>query len=129
MDRQTADLIDALKHPGAAFLLRLLDGAAIEAELVAEAEKVHPFDQSTGNRRLATLRARGLIAREAGKPRAPGRRWAATLPKETGALLESALALSSRVAENEQRARESAADSARRAATRGHLRAVDDEPP
>lgn len=121
MDRQTTELLDALKHPGAAFMLRLLDGPAAEAELIAEAEKLLSFDQSTGNRRLALLQRRGLIDREAGRPKAPGRRWVAALPEQTGALLEAALTLSDAVAEQERKARAAARARARRAKRR-HLR-------
>jgi hypothetical protein len=124
VDRQTAELLDALKHPGAAFMLRLLDGPATEAELIAEAEKLLTFVQSTGNRRLALLQRRGLIAREAGRPKSPGRRWVATLPDQTGALLDSALARSEAVAEAEQKARAAARGRARRE-RRTHLRSVD----
>lgn len=118
MDRQTAELLDALKHPGAAFMLRLLDGPATETDLIAEAEKLFTFDQSTGNRRLALLQGRGLIVREAGKPKAPGRRWVAALPEQTGALLETALALSEAVAEEERKARAAARARAHRARRR-----------
>jgi hypothetical protein len=123
VDRQTAELLDALKHPGAAFMLRLLDGPATEAELIAEAEKLWSFDQSTGNRRLALLQRRGLIGREVGKSKAPGRRWEAALPEQTGALLDASLALSEAVAEQERKARAAASARARRAQRR-HLRDV-----
>jgi hypothetical protein len=122
MDRQTAELLDALKHPGGAFMLHLLGGPATEAQLIAEAASVLPLDQSTGNRRLALLQRRGLVTQEAGKRRAPGRRWVAALPTETSALLDAALGLSEAIAEQEQHARESARQRARRESGSHRLR-------
>ncbi len=123
MDRQTAELLDALKHPGAAFLLRLLDGPATEAELIAEADRLFSFDQSTGNRRLVLLQRRGLITREVGRAKAPGRLWLLTVPEETGELLTAALTLSEAVSERERKARAAARARTRRA-RRGHLRDI-----
>ena len=102
-------------------MLRLLEGAATEAELISDAQAVFPFDQSTGNRRLSLLQRKGMIVREAGRLKAPGRRWTANLPQETGALLHAALTLSAALADQELQQREAARRTAARARA-SHLR-------
>lgn len=121
MDRRTADLLSALKHPGGVFLLHLLDGPATEAELISRASSVSHVDQSTANRRLSLLQRVGLVEREDGKRNAPGRRWRLVQAVATGALLTAALDLSETLAEAERNVRADA-----RKATIGarHLRRV-----
>lgn len=123
MDRQTAFLLDALRHPGAAFLARLLEGEATEAELLAEARDV---SQATANRRLATLERLGLAEREPGNWRAPGRAWRLVHTEETDELLGRAYALTDAVASAQREKRDAARKRQKRAkAARRGMRAVE----
>lgn len=99
MDEGTTRLLDGLQHPGAAFLLQLLSDGATEAELLAV---VRQAPQATANRRLVRLEDLGLIEREAGRPKAPGRRWVVRHHRETEALLSAAVALADAVTERDQ---------------------------
>jgi DNA-binding MarR family transcriptional regulator len=121
VDGRTADLLDALKHPGGVFLLCLLDGPATEAGLISRASTVSHVDQSTANRRLSLLQRAGLVEREDGNRNAPGRRWRLTQTVATGALLAAALELSEAVAEAERKVR---ADAKKVVTGRRHLRSV-----
>jgi DNA-binding HxlR family transcriptional regulator len=70
--------------------MELLAGSATEADLLGSVKRT---TQATGNRRLKTLEDVGLIARDAGKAKAPGRRWTIQHPDEVDALLKAALVL------------------------------------
>ena len=72
MDARTTSLFDALAHPGAALLLALADGEATEGQLLSG---LAGTSQPTVNRRLGDLERLGVIEREAGRPKAPGRAW------------------------------------------------------
>jgi DNA-binding HxlR family transcriptional regulator len=115
VDRQTASLIDVLRHPGATFLARLLEGPATEAELM---EDVTGATQPTGNRRLARMERAGLIEREGDGWRAPGRRWAVVHPQEVDAVIAAAADLADAVAERERRQRAAMRQRQRRARAR-----------
>lgn len=99
MDERTADLFEALRHPGAAFLLELLDADATESHLVGGVKRT---TQATANRRLAALERAGVVARSAGRTKAPGRLWTLVHPGETDELLRAALALSEVTAERDR---------------------------
>lgn len=124
VDPQTARLLDALKRPGAAFLVRLLEGPATEAELIAAAPDVV---QTTANRRLARLQELGLIEREPGEAHVPGRQWVLTAAEEVDALLTAAVELSTSLARREQARREATGARLRRARARRRLRDVSGE--
>lgn len=117
MDQRTADLLDALQHPGASFLLELLAGASTESDLLASVKRT---TQATGNRRLATLEKVGLVEREPGKAKAPGRRWTVQHRDEVDALLKAALTLSGAVSDR-QDAERRAAERKRKRARAAHL--------
>jgi DNA-binding HxlR family transcriptional regulator len=124
VDVRTADLLDALRHPGAAFLLELLAEDATEADLLGVVKR---STQATGNRRLAALEKAGVIERSAGRVKAPGRRWAVVHPQETDELLRAALALASAAADHEAATREDANRALKRQrAERQGLREVGD---
>lgn len=103
MDARTASLLDALRPPGAAFLVMLLDGSATEAALLSAVTRT---TQATANRRLRKLEEVGLVEREQGKAKAPGRRWTLRHPAEVEELLKAAVGLSAAVAERERLERE-----------------------
>jgi hypothetical protein len=91
---RTAPLLHSLDAIGVALLLELLAGPATEAELIAANTGA---DQSTTNRRLHSLKRARLVTQEAGKDRAPGRRWTVVHPAETEALLDALLTLSEEI--------------------------------
>lgn len=125
MDQRTADLLDALQHPGASFLLELLAGSATEADLLGSVKRT---TQATGNRRLATLEKVGLIEREAGKTKAPGRRWTVQHGAEVDALLKAALTLSGAVNQQQDAERRGAERKRKRArATQLGIHAADEQ--
>jgi DNA-binding HxlR family transcriptional regulator len=99
MDARTISLIDALRQPGAAFLVELLNGSATEANLLGTVKQI---TQATANRRLRNLEGVGLIQRAPGNAKAPGRRWTLVHPREIDALMTAAVALSDVLAEQEQ---------------------------
>jgi DNA-binding HxlR family transcriptional regulator len=121
VDPRTAKLLGALKPPGAALLLRLLEGSATEAELL-EADPA--ATQATTNRRLARLEELGVIEREPGEPHAPGRRWRLTVAEEVDALLTTATSLSESLARREQALRDEGRRRLRRSRARRRLRDV-----
>lgn len=91
-----------MRHPGATFLARLLDGPATEAELM---EEVTGATQPTGNRRLARLERAGLITRDGEGWRAPGRHWSLVHFDQIDALIAAAADLADAVAERERKQR------------------------
>ena len=123
MDRTTRDLLDALEHPGGAFLLDLLEGPATEAALVI---RVGDVSQSTANRRLARLEEIGLARRVVGHKHQPGRAWELIYPDGVDQLLSAALTLAGLLAEQDRVHRDAAAQRLRRArARRKGLSSVD----
>lgn len=104
MDARTALTLAALDETAAAVLLTLLEGPATEAELLATVAPSQP----TLNRHLEKLRRSGLIVREPGRLKAPGRAWSLAHPEETDALLTAGFALSDAIAAREATAREAA---------------------
>ena len=112
MDARTTSLLDALSHPGAAMLLVLTEHEATEAELISALDAT---SQATANRRLSELERLGVIARDQGKRKAPGRRWRLSEPEPTETLLQAALDLADVLAESERRKREAAQRRLRRA--------------
>lgn len=126
MDDRTAELLEALDPVGAGFLAELLQGPAMEHELV---DAVEAASQPTANRRLERLRRARLVTQEAGKPRAPGRLWAVVHPEETDALLTALLALAAAIDARDQARRKEATRKLKRArAKRLGIRAVRDGP-
>jgi len=124
IDRGSRELLDSLAHPGAAFLQRLLEGDATEAQLLAGLDAT---SQPTGNRRLARLQELGLVEREPGRRQAPNRRWRLVAPELTEAVIDAAADLAAELARRDQVARQAA----RRARVKGRgrrrgIRAVDD---
>jgi DNA-binding HxlR family transcriptional regulator len=115
VDGRTADLIDALRQPGAAILLELLAQSATEAHLLAQVDRT---TQATANRRLRSLESVGLIQRERGKARAPGREWRVRHETEVAQLLRAAVALSAAVADQEARERRAVERKIRRSQAR-----------
>lgn len=103
MDARTAELIDALRHPGAALIVELLEESATEAYLLANVQRT---TQATANRRLRKLETVGLVEREQGKSKAPGRRWQVRHGRELAAMLRAAVALATAVAEQETQERQ-----------------------
>jgi DNA-binding HxlR family transcriptional regulator len=97
--------MDALSHPGAAMLLVLAENEATEAELLVDLDAT---SQATANRRLTELERLGVIARDQGKRKAPGRRWRLSAPEPTETLLQAALHLADVLAESERRNRAAA---------------------
>jgi DNA-binding HxlR family transcriptional regulator len=97
-------MIDALKHPGAAAVLKLLqNGPMTEDELVQEVEEA---SQSTMNRRLEELRDLGLLSRFAGPRQYKKRPWKVTVEAAADSLFTAALELSEAVATKEGEGRE-----------------------
>lgn len=95
MDRLTANLLDALRTPGAELLLELLEGPAKEADLLRALDAA---SQPTANRRLREFEQLLLVTRDAGPKHAPGRTWALNHGDEVAALLAAATDLSGRLA-------------------------------
>jgi DNA-binding HxlR family transcriptional regulator len=87
MDEETASLIDALRHPGAALLLGLLESEATEDELRCQAPGL---SQSAINRKLAQLAEKRLIYRESGSRQQKGLLWGIVFREETEACLSAA---------------------------------------
>lgn len=114
MDERTAALLDALERPAAAVLLELSEQGATEAHLVATLKGT---TQATTNRRLLRLEQLGVIEREPGRTKAPGRKWSIVHPEPTNALLRAALALSEATAKGEARNRKDARKRLRRTRT------------
>jgi len=124
VDAQTTSLLDALAHPGAALVLALCEGEATEADLLSA---VGATSQATANRRLGELERLGLVERDSGKAKAPGRVWRLVEPAPTEALLRAALDLADILATSEQRRRQAAKRRLKRAhAARVGMRRVDD---
>jgi DNA-binding HxlR family transcriptional regulator len=123
VDPRTARLFGALKRPGAALLLRLLEGPATEAELI-EADPA--ATQPTANRRLAQLEELGVIERDPGEPHAPGRSWRLTFAEEVDALVTTANDLSESLARREEALREETRRRLRRSRAHRRLRDVSD---
>ena len=120
MDARTTSVLDALAHPGGALLLVLCEGPATEAALLSA---VPSATQATANRRLAELERAGIIARDAGKAKAPGRAWRVCEPSPTESLLRAALELSDVLAAADERRRQQAMRQLRKArATRLGIR-------
>ncbi len=104
-------------------LLALADGEATEGQLLSG---LAGTSQPTVNRRLGDLERLGVIEREAGRPKAPGRAWRLVEPVATEAILQSALDLSDILAVSEQRRRQAAKRRLKRArAARLGMRKVD----
>lgn len=110
VDGRTARVLGALDPVGASLLLELLAGPRKEVDLLAA---VNEPAQPTGNRRLHRLKAAGVVTREDGKARAPGRAWSIAHRAETESLLDALFALSDAI---------EAADRARRDQARRKLR-------
>jgi DNA-binding HxlR family transcriptional regulator len=123
VDVQTTQLLDALAHPGASIVSKLLAGPVIEAELL---EAIDRTSQPTTNRRLAELERVGIARREPGKKRAPGRRWELAHPDESKELLHAAFSLADAISEEQRavRGREIRAHERAKASRRG-LRPVE----
>lgn len=131
MDEETASLIDALRHPGAALLLGLLGGDATEDELRLCAPD---HSQSAVNRKLHQLAEKRLIHREPGPRQKKDLLWSLLFPEETHHLLNAAthlarLAVSRRaeqIAATEDRLQKSRAE--RRLRNAGRQTTVDTMP-
>lgn len=122
MDTRTGQLLRALDATAAATLLEMLKRPATEAELRLIAEEP---SQSTMNRRLTRMREAGLIHREPGKAKAPGRLWTVVHPDETADLLDSLLSLAGAVEARDKKRREQARRELKRArASRAGLRVL-----
>lgn len=121
MDQETALLIDALRHPGAALLLGLLDAELTENELL-ECAPYH--SQSAVNRKLQCLAERNLIQRESGSKRQKGLRWSLVFRPETEDLLQAANRLAQRSVERREQELSDTARRLRRARARSRLRDV-----
>jgi DNA-binding MarR family transcriptional regulator len=121
VDARTAQILGTLKHPGAVFLSRLLEGPATEAELLEEATDVN---QATANRRLDRLADLGVIQREPGQPKAPGRRWSLVFAEESDNLVSAAVTLSEAIARREQEERDRLRRRLRRARAHRRFRAA-----
>jgi DNA-binding HxlR family transcriptional regulator len=124
VDRRTKEVIEAIDPVAASLLLRLLDGASTEIELL---DGIAPHSQPTINRRLHRLEHAGLLVREDGSPHAPGRLWALAHPEETAAVLEKLLELSGAIDAIDRARREEAQKALLRArATRLGIREASD---
>lgn len=87
MDEETASLIDALRHPGAALLLGLFESEATEDEL---RRHVPDLSQPAVNRKLAQLAEKRLIYRESGSRQKKGLLWGLVFREETEAFQSAA---------------------------------------
>lgn len=126
MDVRTANLLETLGPVPVALLLELLSGPVTEAELIA---RLDDRSQPTANRHLHDLRRAGVVAQEAGKPRAPGRLWTVVHPAETEAVLNAVLDLASAIdARSAQRRAEARRKLKRARASRLGITAVDGDP-
>jgi DNA-binding HxlR family transcriptional regulator len=114
MDRRTEILLDAMAHPGAAFVFELLArGPLMEDELL---QLVEGTSQATANRRLGHLGELGILERAIGPKQTKGRRWSVVAPDSASAFLLAAMELS-RAADRAAEAARSAAESQLGAAT------------
>lgn len=122
MDDKTVKTVNALAHPGASILLRLVDGDATEAALVRAVEGA---TQGTTHRRLVQLELLGVLERSGRGWRAPGRLWSVAHPIEVVALLEAALTLSDAIEGRDREQRDAAREVLKRSrVTQRRLRAV-----
>lgn len=125
MDLRTANLLETLGPVPGALLLELLSGPATETELIA---RLDDPSQPTANRHLHDLRRAGVVAQEAGKPRAPGRLWTLVHPVETEAVLNAVLNLAEAIdARSAQRRAEARMKLKRARASRLGITGVDGE--
>jgi DNA-binding transcriptional ArsR family regulator len=103
MDKRTRQLIDALEHPGAAILAKLvIDGPMTQEELL---DVIDDASKSTMNRRLEQLGDLGLLDRAPGPRQYKNRPWSVAVPKSADSFLGSALALSRAIADLEEERR------------------------
>ncbi|MGA9874731.1 MAG: hypothetical protein WBQ21_02885 [Solirubrobacteraceae bacterium] len=124
MDEETASLIDALRHPGAALLLGLLDAERTEDQLLDYA----PYhSQSAVNRKLQGLAERNLIQRESGSKQRKGLRWSLLFQDETEDLLQAANRLARRAVERREEQVGDTARQLRRIRARSRLRDVSED--
>jgi DNA-binding HxlR family transcriptional regulator len=126
MDPRTRQMIDALKHPGAAAVFKLLqNGPMTEDELVREVEE---SSQATMNRRLKELGELGLLSRAAGPRQYKERPWKVTVEAATDSLYAAALGVSEAIAAKDDESREKMSGALREGRKRrSQLRAVGDE--
>jgi predicted transcriptional regulator len=124
MDEETASLIDALRHPGAALLLGLLDAELTEDQLL-DCAPYH--SQSAVNRKLQGLAERNLIRRETGSKQQKGLRWGLLFRNETEDLLEAANKLARRSVEHREEQVGDTARQLRRIRARSRLRDVSED--
>lgn len=124
MDEETASLIDALRHPGAALLLGLLDAELTEDQLL-DCAPYH--SQSAVNRKLQGLADRNLIRRETGSKQRKGLRWSLLFRDETEDLLQAANRLARRSVERREEQVGDTALQLRRIRARSRLRDVNED--
>jgi DNA-binding HxlR family transcriptional regulator len=123
MDNETASLIDELRHPGAALLLRLLEAELTEGEL---RECAPSLSQSAVNRKLQRLAEKSLIRREPGSKQQKGLRWGLAFREETDDLLAAANKLAQCSVERREEQVAETADRLGRSRGRRRLRDVGD---
>jgi DNA-binding HxlR family transcriptional regulator len=125
MDKRTELFLDAMAHPGAAFVFQLASkGALTEDELLA---LVPDTSQATGNRRLQRLAELGVLVRAPGPKQYKDRPWALASANEADAFLAAALDLTAAVARNDEEQRRNAEIDLREGRQRRQrLRLVDD---
>jgi DNA-binding transcriptional ArsR family regulator len=96
MDRRTEQLLDALAHPGAAFVFALLArGPLLEDDL----KEIANTSQSTANRKLDQLGDMHVLARAPGRRQTRGRPWTVATPDAARTFLVGAFDLSRAVDE------------------------------